>query len=442
MGRILVVRGPAPLFRGEARAPADKSITHRALILGALAEGETVVRNPLRSADTDATERCLLALGARIARGTGETRVTGPLPQGGPEVPLLDCADSGTSARLLLGVLAGLGRAARLDGSPSLRRRPMGRVVKPLVLAGARFAAGTGKRLPLALEAGGRLRGLEHRLPVASAQLKSALLLAGLFAQGTTRVIEPWPSRDHTERMLPLFGVPVARAENAAAVEGGRPLQPARVDVPGDLSSALYLGLPALFLPSAAVTVHGAGVNPTRSGALEVLSAMGAAIGQTPCAPAGAEPRADLRFAPAELSGVDVPAETFPRLLDDVPALAVAAARARRGRTAFLGAGELRHKESDRIAALKSLLAAFGAKAQEGADSLVVFGGARLMPGRVHARGDHRIALAAATLALTLPGESVIEGFECVEQSFPDYVERMAALLGPQGRGILEVRDA
>ncbi|MBI4878166.1 MAG: 3-phosphoshikimate 1-carboxyvinyltransferase [Planctomycetes bacterium] len=442
MGRILVVRGLAPPPRGTARAPGDKSITHRALILGALANGETLVQEPLWSTDTGATERCLLALGARVARGAGEARVGGPLLPGGSEVPLLDCADSGTSARLLLGVLAGLGRAARLDGSASLRRRPMGRVVRPLVLAGARFAAGAGERLPLVIEAGGRLLGLEHRLPVASAQLKSALLLAGLFAEGTTRVSEPGPSRDHTERMLPLFGVPVARAENAAAVEGGRWLQPAVVPVPGDLSSALYLGLPALFLQGGDVTVEGVGVNPTRSGALEVLAAMGAAIGNAPCAPAADEPRADLRFLPAELSGVEVPAELFPRLLDDVPALAVAAARATRGRTVFLGAGELRHKESDRIAALADLLAAFGGEVEETEDSLTVHGGARLRPGRVQARGDHRIALAAGALALTLPGESVIEGFECVEQSFPDYVERMAALLGPQAGAVLEVKAA
>lgn len=431
-GRDLEIAGGRCPLRGRLRPASDKSITHRGLILGALARGTTVVRGALDAEDVTATLRCIAALGAGVVRRADRVEVTGPvaaLAAGRGPPAALDCGESGTTARLLLGAAAGRGIAARFDGAPALRARPMARVLRPLAAMGARFVPAGGDALPVELLPGERLVGCLHRPSVASAQVKSALLLAGLTADGVTEVREPEPSRDHTERMLPAFAVAVERGPRFARLTGPCALAAAEIDVPGDLSAALYFGVAALLLPGSDVVLEDVGVNPTRTGALDLLRAMGAQIDLGPVREVAGEPRADLRFRHSELAGADAPPELFPRLLDDVPVLAAAAACAR-GRTTFHGAAELRVKESDRIATVLALARAFGAEAEAGPDRLEIRGGA-IHPATAEAAGDHRVALAAAVLALAAPGVSRIRGFGAAAKSQPRFLEDLGRLLDP-----------
>jgi 3-phosphoshikimate 1-carboxyvinyltransferase len=423
---------PGQGWQGALRVPGDKSVSHRALILGALAEGTTRVRNWLPAQDCWSTRRCLAALGTDIAEEDGElvVRGRGPAALREPE-EVLDCGNAGTAMRLLLGVLAGLPVFAVLDGDGSLRRRPMRRVTEPLARMGARVdGRRDGALAPVAIR-GGRLRGIRWRPQVASAQVKSAILLAGLLAEGETVVEEPAATRDHTERMLRGFGARVDVDGTRVALWGGQRLTGRVIDVPGDLSAAAFLLGAAAILPGSRVTVPAVGVNPGRTGFLDVLAEMGAEVTLTGAREATGEPVADVTVAaPAGgLRGVRVAGELVPRLVDEVPILAVVAAFAR-GETVIADAADLRAKESDRLSVMAERLARMGADVEERPDGLRVRGGRPLHGAELDSAGDHRVAMALAVAALGARGETVIGGAESVAVSFPGFAAAIAAFSG------------
>lgn len=426
------VRGGAGPLVGRVRIPGDKSISHRAVMFGSLAEGTTRVRNFLPGEDCLSTVRCFRALGVEIALPEnpeeGEVAVRG----GGVEAlaepsDVLDCGNSGTTMRLVMGILAGRPFFSVLTGDASLRRRPMARVAEPLRRMGARIDGRRGGDLaPLSVR-GGDLRPGEFVLPVASAQLKSALILAGLAAPGRTVVTEPFRSRDHTERMLRHFGVPVAVDGPTVTVEGPARLRAAAVTVPGDISAAAFFLVAGSIVPGSRLLLPGVGVNPTRAGILEVLEAMGAEVRLLNVREEGGEPVADLEVAPAELRGVRIGGEIIPRLIDEVPVLAVAAAFAR-GVTEIRDAGELRVKESDRIAAVARELGRLGAAVEELPDGLRITGGRPLRGAECQTCGDHRLAMALAVAGLGAAGETVIDDAACAAVSFPRFWDELRAL--------------
>ena len=433
----------APPVMTELTVPGDKSISHRALLIASLAGGESRIRGVLTGEDPQATASILRAMGVGIPPlvAGGEVRVTGVGTRGlrAPRA-VLDCANSGTTARLLLGVLAGQDLRATLTGDASLRRRPMRRVTDPLSSMGARFdpLAAPG-RLPLRVT-GGALRALDHRLPVASAQVKSALLLAGVTGGVPVRLAEPGLSRDHTERMLAAAGCTLTSAwrDGANRVEltaSPRALHPVDVVVPGDFSSAAFpLALALLGGAAAGIVVRGVGLNPTRTGLLPVLERMNARIEAHPRSfPERGEPAGDLIVRPSNLVGTEVGAAEIPGLIDEVPVLAVLAARAR-GTTRITGAGELRVKESDRLGALAANLSALGVEVEELPDGLVIEGSERSLAGRVQVRADHRIAMAFGVLG-ALAGSSVtVDAPEAVDVSYPGFWEVLKRLSAPSAR--------
>jgi 3-phosphoshikimate 1-carboxyvinyltransferase len=409
---------PAPFFRGRFTLPGDKSISHRAAILGAMAEGTTRVRNYSSAADCASTLACLRGLGVEIRREGAEVAIESRgLEAWRAPATVLDAENSGSTIRMLAGALAGRPFRSVLTGDESLRRRPVERVAAPLRAMGATVLTTDGKP-PMTID-GGRLRGLTHDLPVASAQVKTALLLAGLQAEGTTTVREPAPSRDHTERMLPAFGAAVRRDGLAATVEGGTRLRGTDVVVPGDASSAAFLVVAALVLPDSEVRLDGVLLSPTRTAFLDVLRAMGGRV-EVRLEASDPEPVGSIVAASSRLHGTAVDPVLVPSLIDEVPALAAAAAFAE-GTFTVGGAGELRVKESDRIAALAEGLAALGARVRELPDGLVVEGGTPLRGARVRSHGDHRIAMALSVAALGAEGATEVEGAECVAVSFPRF---------------------
>ncbi|WP_166037449.1 3-phosphoshikimate 1-carboxyvinyltransferase [Sphingosinicella sp. YJ22] len=401
---------PGAPLRGEVAVPGDKSISHRALIIGAMAEGETRITGLLESDDVMRTVAAVRALGADVARDGDIWRVRGG-PWRSPDAPI-DCGNSGTTARLLMGAVAGRPISATFVGDSSLSRRPMRRVTEPLRQMGARIEGGD--TLPITVH-GGRLRGIEYAMPVASAQVKSAILLAGLGADGPTRVIETQPSRDHSERMLPLF-----------LDEAGR-LRGTDVPAPGDPSSAAFLVVAALLVPGSQVTVRGVGINPTRIGLFETLRDMGGEIELANRREVGGEPVADVLARASRLRGVEVPAARAPAMIDEYPLLAVAAAFAQGG-TAMHDLGELRHKESDRLAAIANGLAACGVSVQVEGDTLRIRGGAAPGGTEVAAHGDHRIAMAFAVLGLASAAPVCVDGAEMIATSFPGFADLMRGL--------------
>ena len=414
---------PAPFFRGRFTLPGDKSISHRAAILGAMAEGTTRVRNYSSAADCASTLACLRGLGVEVRRvGTEVVIESGGVGAWRAPAAVLDAENSGSTIRMLAGALAGRPFRSVLTGDESLRRRPVERVAAPLRAMGATVLT-TGGKPPLTIE-GGRLRGLTYDLPVASAQVKTAVLLAGLQAEGRTTVREPAPSRDHTERMLPAFGVTVQRDGLAATVRGGARLRGTEVAVPGDASSAAFLVVAALVLPESEVRLDGVLLSPPRTAFLDVLRAMGGRV-EVRLEATDPEPVGSIVACSSRLRGTTVDPALVPSLIDEVPALAAAAAFAE-GTFTVTGAGELRVKESDRIAALAEGLAALGARVRELADGLVVEGGARLRGARVRSHGDHRIAMALSVAALAAEGATEVEGAECVAVSFPDFYALLA----------------
>jgi 3-phosphoshikimate 1-carboxyvinyltransferase len=430
---------PTSRLRGRIEVPGDKSVSHRAALLAALAEGPSEIGGYLEAEDCLRTLRAVEALGADVTRkGPGEYRIVGAGREGLTEpADVIDCGNSGTTARLLMGVLAGQPFWTMLTGDESLRRRPMGRVAEPLRQMGTTVVGrGEGSRLPLAVRGARPLRALVYQTPVASAQVKSAILLAGLYADGLVTVTEPAPSRDHTERMLGQFGARVMRRHRSVTVCPG-PLQAATVQVPGDISSAAFFLVAAAIVGDARVTIARLGVNPTRTGILDVLEAMGARIERAEATEA-AEPTAALTIGGSDLAATTIGGPLIPRLIDEVPVIAVAATQAR-GVTVVQDAAELHVKESDRIAALARELGRMGGRISERPDGLAVEGGGRLRGARVDSGGDHRMAMALTVAGLVADGETVVEDTGCVATSFPRFVETLNELAGGAAVSIEEV---
>ncbi len=420
---------PGGCLRGTVRVPGDKSVSHRALMLAAIASGQTRIRDMLAGEDVLATLAAMQALGVDIVRESDTVTCVQGVGGTGLRTPVaaLDLGNSGTSMRLLSGLLAGAGVAATLTGDASLQRRPMRRVTEPLALMGADIGASETGTAPLRIRAGQRLRGIDYTLPVASAQVKSALLLAGLFAEGRTRVTEPAPTRDHTERMLAHFGVRLEHDGSTVGIHGGQRLVGADIRVPADLSSAAFFLVGASIAPGSDLLLRDVGMNPTRTGVLDILRAMGARIDVLNPREFGTEPVADLHVTAAPLRGIAIPEELVPLAIDEFPVLLVAAACAE-GETVLTGAGELRFKESDRIGAVATALQALGIDAEPRPDGMRVRGG-RPHAGTVNSHGDHRIAMAFAIAALAADGPVRIDDCANVATSFPGF----EALAGEAG---------
>jgi 3-phosphoshikimate 1-carboxyvinyltransferase len=416
-------------LRGTVRVPGDKSISHRALLFGAIAEGLTTVTGLGEGADNASTVHVLRELGVRIDREGATARVHGRGFAGLREpVAPLDCGNSGTTMRLLAGILAGRPFASRLDGDESLRARPMRRIAGPLALLGAAVETTDG-RPPLTVAGSPGLRGARVVLDVASAQVKTSVLLAGLQAEGRTVVREPGASRDHTERLLPAFGVRIERPEPLTiALDGPQSLRGCEVAVPGDPSAAAFWIVAASLVPGSRLSLPGVSVNPTRTGAIDVLRRMGARIDEVPRPPLGDEPVADLVVESAALSAYDVAGDEMLRAIDEFPVLAVAAAAAR-GVSHFCDGAELRAKETDRIAAMAAGLARLGVAAVERPDGLEVTGG-RIGGGEVESRGDHRIAMAFLVAALVADRPVTVRGAAAIAVSDPGFVATLARLRG------------
>jgi 3-phosphoshikimate 1-carboxyvinyltransferase len=424
---------PAPGIAGRLRVPGDKSISHRALMLGAIASGTTRVTGFLEGEDCLATLRVVTSLGARVERpAAGEVRVEGVGLRGlCAPATVLDMGNAGTAMRLFMGLLAGQSFDSELIGDASLMRRPMERVAQPLRDMGARIETGDG-RPPVRVHGGSRLHGIRYAMPVASAQVKSALLLAGLYAEGATTVVEPAVTRDHTERMLQSFGVDVIARGGSATLHPPARLEAARVEVPGDFSSAAFFIVAACIGARAPVLIEGVGVNPTRTGLLEMLALMGADLRLVNHRSAGAEPVADIEVRPAALTGIHVPERLVPIAIDEFPAFFIAAACAR-GETVVTGAEELRVKESDRIAVMARGLDAIGVRNEVRPDGLRIEGGP-LGGGVVDSHGDHRVAMAFAVASIRASSAIEIRDVANVATSFPGF----AALAGSVGMRLEE----
>jgi 3-phosphoshikimate 1-carboxyvinyltransferase len=424
---------PSPRLRGTVSVPGDKSVSHRAALLGAIATGITEVHGFLEGEDCLATLAAVGALGVEVTRkAPGHYLIRGAGLDGLTEPDgVIDCGNSGTSARLLLGLLAGQPFTTILTGDDSLRRRPMERVVEPLTRMGARVLGRSGgRRLPLALEGRRPLTPIRHASPVASAQVKSAILLAGLWAGGPVTVVEPAASRDHTERMLRAFGADVAVDGTTVTLTPGRAIAGRTVRVPGDISSAAFFLVAGALAREGTVTVEGVGVNPTRTGVLDVLGAMGTDL-TVAAEPEAGEPIADLTVRPGRLGGTVVGGHLVPRAIDELPVLAVAAACAA-GVTEVRDAAELRVKESDRIHALASELGKMGVAIEERPDGFRVTGsgGRPLRAARVASWGDHRLAMALVVAGLVADAPTVVEGIDCIATSYPDFVPTVRRLAG------------
>jgi 3-phosphoshikimate 1-carboxyvinyltransferase len=412
---------------GVVRVPGDKSISHRALLVAALARGESALQGLLLSADVRSTARILRQLGSRIdpLRPGATVVVRGARLRSPREA--LHCGNSGTTARLGLGVIAGQPLRVRMTGDASLRRRPMGRVVEPLRAMGARITEHAEGRLPLTIHGGG-LRGIAYASPLASAQVKSALLLAGLSGHVPVTLTEPWRSRDHTERLFVHLGQDLRERGGAVSYHpSATHLSGFELAIPGDISSAAFLVAAAILAERGELLVERVGVNPTRTGALAVLQRMGATVERLNLGAEGGEPVADLLVRPATLHGTEVGAAEIPSLVDEVPILAVLASRAA-GETVFREVGELRVKESNRLELVAANLRAVGADAEVAGDALFVRGGTRPPRGRVETAGDHRLAMAFAVLG-TLPGAQVrLSERASVTISYPGFFTALQAI--------------
>lgn len=414
--------------------PGDKSISHRALLLGGIAEGATRVKNFLPAADCLATLRCAQDLGIGVACIDETTLVVHGRGLHGLQEPddVLDCAGSATTMRLLCGILAGQPFYSVLTGNASLRSRPMARIVYPLRQMGATILGRNDDRLPPLSICGRRLRGIHYALPVASAQVKSAILLAGLYAESPTSVHEPDPARDHTERMLRAQGAKIKVQGNGITLAPSDGLKAMDITIPGDISSAAFLMAAACLVPRSEIVIEGVGVNPTRTGFLEALRAMGADIVVENRQERGGEPMADIvvRKSPGlnpGLRGIEVGGELVPRMIDEFPILAVAATQAE-GETVVRDAAELRVKETDRIAALVAELRKMGARIEERPDGFVVEGPTSLRGTHVNSHGDHRLAMSLIIAGLLAEGETIVEGTECIEDSFLGFEGVLTAL--------------
>lgn len=436
----LTIKPVGPL-NGTMTVPGDKSITHRAIMLSALANGETRIAGYCSGEDCLNTVRAFRAMGIHIEERPETLHVYGKGQWGltEPDGPL-DCGNSGTGIRLLAGLLAGQDFFTVLTGDDSIRRRPMGRVVKPIRTMGAAMAGRKGGEFaPLAVT-GSRLRSITYVSPVASAQVKSALLLAALYAEGLTRITEPRLSRDHTERMFKFFGIPFRQEGNTVELEGRPSLgwsSKGDLAIPGDLSSAAFFIVGASIIPGSDVTIVNVGVNPTRTGVLDVLTEMGANIRVQNIREQAGEPVADLRIRASRLHGVRIGRDRIPQTIDEFPILCVAAAMAE-GETFITGAEELRVKESDRIATMATELRKMGVSIEETPDGLTIQGaaGRALRGASCTSYGDHRVAMSLAIAGLVADAPVHIENTDCMETSFPGFNAKRVELLTHSGRGL------
>lgn len=413
-------------FAGEITPPGDKSVSHRAVILGSLARGKTRAGGFLASRDTLATANAFRSMGVGVEVGAGRVEIAG---RGlfGLRAPrrTIDAENSGTTARLLAGVLSAQSFRSTVTGDDSLRRRPMSRVTAPLRAMGARIS-GEGEVLPLRIT-GSRLRGIDYRSPVASAQVKSSILLAGLYAAGRTSVTEPERTRDHTERMLRHFGVPVEVSGTRVSVSPGEEFRGTDLEIPSDISSAAFFIVAALVNPGSEIMVRNVGLNPLRTGALDILREMGADISVENRRERCGEPVGDVIARHGALRAARVEGESVSRAIDELPVVAVAACFAE-GETVISGAGELRVKETDRISAMTGELSKLGADIRETPDGMVINGTGELRGARCESRGDHRVAMSLAVAATRARGETVIGDAGCVSISFPEFFPLFEAL--------------
>lgn len=421
MDRVIISGGKR--FRGKVTAPGDKSITHRALILGALGQGETELINWSRGEDNLRTLKALGQLGIEAKESGEKLSILGQGLYGLKEPDdIIDAGNSGTTMRILAGLLSGQRFFSILTGDNSLRSRPMDRVVAPLRQMGAMIHGRQGGRYaPLSIN-GRRLKPFCYELPVASAQVKSALLLAGLFAEGETEVHEPVKCRDHTERLLTYLGASFKQEGRVMMIRGNGEWKGKVIPIPADISSAAYFLVAGLVAPDSEITMQGVGVNPTRTGLLEALKAMGADIRIEDRGSLGLEPVADITVRSSQLRGISLGGSDIPRLVDEIPALAVAASFAL-GTTEIKEAQELRVKESDRIRSMSQNLRRFGVEVEEVSDGMRIRGGARLKGTQCESFGDHRVAMAMYLMASLVSGESVLLGADCIGVSFPGFFE-------------------
>ena len=413
-------------FRGEITPPGDKSISHRAIILGSLARGKTRASGFLVSQDTLATANAFRNMGVGVEVNAGEVEISGNGLFGLREPgETIDAENSGTTARLLAGVLSAQSFSSTITGDSSLRRRPMSRVTLPLRSMGARIS-GEGDTLPLHIT-GSKLRGIDYHSSVASAQVKSSLLLAGLYAAGRTSVTEPERTRDHTERMLRHFGVPVEASGTRVSVSPAGEFSGAELEIPSDISSATFFIVAALINPGSEIMIRSVGLNPLRTGVLDILWEMGADVSVENRRERYGEPVGDVIARHCILKGAQIEGESVSRAIDELPVVSVAACFAE-GETVISGAGELRVKETDRISAMVGELSKLGADIRETQDGMVINGTEELRGARCESRGDHRVAMSLAVAATRARGETVIGDAECVSISFPEFFSLLEAL--------------
>ena len=420
---------PGGVLTGEMRVPGDKSMSHRSIMLGALAQGTSRISGFLEGEDALATLAAFRAMGVEIdGPANGEVIVHGVGLHGlkAPSAPL-DLGNAGTGMRLICGLLAGQEFDTQLTGDASLQSRPMGRVIDPLTEMGAKIASADGGRPPLAISGGRQLRGIKYELPMASAQVKSCVLLAGIYSTGRTTVTEPAPTRDHTERMLRGFGYEVNSNGGTISLEGGGKLQACDIDVPADVSSAAFFLVAASIAPGSDIVLTHVGINPTRIGVITILQLMGADITVQNEREVGGEPVADLRVRYAPLKGIEIPLEQVPLAIDEFPALFIAAACAE-GRTVLRGAQELRVKESDRIAAMAEGLDTLGVRNEVLDDGIIIDGGP-MGGGEIRTHHDHRIAMSFAVAALRAEDQITVLDCDHVATSFPGF-DTMSRTLG------------
>ncbi|WP_367607150.1 3-phosphoshikimate 1-carboxyvinyltransferase [Legionella sp. W05-934-2] len=428
MGRSQFICQKAGALKGSALIPGDKSISHRAIMLGAIAKGTTIINGFLQGEDCLATLKAFQSMGVNIEGPVSQRVIINGVGKDGlvaPKMPI-DCGNSGTTIRLLTGLLAGQSFDSTLVGDASLTKRPMERVSKPLTVMGAEIITNNGCP-PVTIRGGQKLHGIHYKMPVASAQVKSAILLAGLYAEGETSVSEPTLTRDHTERMLTAFSYPIRKTEHTVTISPDHELIGTDIIVPGDISSAAFFMVAASIIPGSDITLKNIGLNPTRTGVIEILQSMGASLDIINKRLCGEEPVADLRVRYAPLEGVDIPASLVPSAIDEFPAIFVAAAAAK-GQTLLHGARELRVKESDRIAVMVEGLQRMGIECQAFEDGVYIEGG-KLQGGEINSYGDHRIAMAFVVAASICKHEVTIAHAESVRTSFPQF-QSIATSLG------------
>jgi 3-phosphoshikimate 1-carboxyvinyltransferase len=419
---------PSRLHDATITVPGDKSISHRALMLGSIAEGRTDVSGFLSGEDCLATAAAMRALGVTIEQPDATSLVIQGVGRDGLQAPDqdIDLGNSGTAMRLMAGLLAGQRFSCTLTGDESLTGRPMGRIIKPLTLMGAAIESDCDGTPPLQLSGGLKLHAIDYDLPIASAQVKSALLLAGLYAEGRTSVTEPAVTRDHTERMLASMGADLSVQNGKVSILGGQDLRGCTVEVPGDLSSATFIILATLLSQNADILIENVGINPTRTGVIDILKGMGADLALENRRSLGQEPVADLRVRASRLQGGSVDPALVPLAIDEFPALFVAAAAAK-GKTSFSGLEELRVKESDRISAMADGLRRLGIQVEETPDGAAVHGG-RFTGGEVESYHDHRVAMSLAIAGTIADGEVIVRGVDNVDTSFPGFKDLMNSL--------------